>query len=797
VTRSISALQAAWLLIRLRFRQQLNMIVSLSRHRIGSPERKATSRTSPTMWLLTVFVVLTMFGSLVMVSHQMIANMETALGSIRVPDTRNAANRAGAPARPSSQPSLRRIAPAPGSLLAPGVLQGATFAASLLLIAALLTAVAGRDITRPDWDLEWLVTLPLPRSTLLSSMLIERAVTNYSGFLMLGSFLSVLAWTCGYRWTAPLLGLGLTFVLLLLAATAQTLIDTGLRLSLSPAKLRNLHAGISIVAVLAILFAMSMTVADNVFVFGWASALPDWTTWLPTGLAVWALAAVDIGSAALWSVIMIAEILLLVAVGFVLLQRQMRYGVVAAGPREAVGRRPAAERAAPGSRRDGRSLLSAVQRRELRLLGRDRTFMVQTLVLPAIMVGAQILLNPGMTSFASPVQHPSLWAMFAFLLAVNTLMFSAFQTLNAEGQALWILYCVPRSLESVLWQKAKLWAAVSTVYPLVMFAIMIVLDRNISLQFIGSAAIVLLGVPIFAVIATALGVFACDPLAQDIQRRIRPTYMYLFMILCSLYVYAIFASSIWHRATLAILTALVALALWQKARDQFPYLLDPSASPPQRVSVADGLIAALLFFVLQGIVLMLHVTISRPATVTGNMVWIAFCIAGAVTFGVMRLVYWRARTAGVPRILDAGVSRAVFWGAAGGVAASLAGLAYIQIVLALDLFPAIRNASQFPDRGMAIWLAVLAIGAAPVFEEFIFRGLIFGGLRRSLGLPTATIASAAIFAIVHPPVSVVPVFVLGVCAALIYDRTKMLAAPMIVHAIYNAVLVGSHWNVAP
>jgi hypothetical protein len=33
-------------------------------------------------------------------------------------------------------------------------------------------------------------------------------------------------------------------------------------------------------------------------------------------------------------------------------------------------------------------------------------------------------------------------------------LFSAFQTLNTEGQALWILLAVPHSLEAVLWQKA-------------------------------------------------------------------------------------------------------------------------------------------------------------------------------------------------------------------------------------------------------------------------------------------------------------------------------------------------------
>jgi membrane protease YdiL (CAAX protease family) len=93
------------------------------------------------------------------------------------------------------------------------------------------------------------------------------------------------------------------------------------------------------------------------------------------------------------------------------------------------------------------------------------------------------------------------------------------------------------------------------------------------------------------------------------------------------------------------------------------------------------------------------------------------------------------------------------------------------------------------------WLAALAIAAAPVFEEFIFRGLVFGGLRRSFGPAAATLASAAIFAIVHPPMSVIPVFLMGVCAALIYERTKLLAAPMTVHAVYNAAVLGFQWNV--
>jgi membrane protease YdiL (CAAX protease family) len=292
------------------------------------------------------------------------------------------------------------------------------------------------------------------------------------------------------------------------------------------------------------------------------------------------------------------------------------------------------------------------------------------------------------------------------------------------------------------------------------------------------------------VIATALGVFGCDPLAEEVQRRVRAAYVYLYMVLASLYVYAVYASTLWQRAALLILSALLAAALWQKARDQFDYLLDPSASPPARVSVSDGMIAALMFFVLQGLVITLF-RLGEAAISPAAMIWIAFSGAGAVTYAAVRLVYWRAGTEGVPRIFAAGVPRALLWGVAGGCAAALAGVAYLTIRTAMGSVPA----EPHPSGASMLWLGALAVIAAPLFEEFIFRGLIFGGLRRSLGPITATLASAAIFAIVHPPGAFVPVFLMAVCAAFVYERTRMLAAPMLVHAIYNAAVIGVQWGV--
>jgi membrane protease YdiL (CAAX protease family) len=100
-----------------------------------------------------------------------------------------------------------------------------------------------------------------------------------------------------------------------------------------------------------------------------------------------------------------------------------------------------------------------------------------------------------------------------------------------------------------------------------------------------------------------------------------------------------------------------------------------------------------------------------------------------------------------------------------------------------------------PVASGAFWIPILAIAAAPLFEEFIFRGLIFGGLRRSMTMVPAIVASAAVFAIVHPPASMIPVFGLGLCAAFAYERSRMLLAPMLAHAIYNAAVIAyqSSW----
>jgi membrane protease YdiL (CAAX protease family) len=660
---------------------------------------------------------------------------------------------------------------------------GIAFLLLVLWTSSLLLTIASGELAKPDWDLEWLITLPIRSETLLWARILERSVVNPSGALALLPACTIIAWFSGYRWTAPLVGLLAAWPLLLLAALARTLLDTGLRLSMRQGQLRNLHAVISVLSILTMYLAISMGMkGKSDFMMGIAISMPDWLMYTPMGLAVRAINERNFMDAVVLLAELLAQVGVLAWLGVRLLRHQLRHGVVAGGAREAArDAKPASPPAAVPSTIGGASL-SPVQRRELTLLSRDRNFLVQSLVVPLLIVGGQILL--GSSGVATSMwKDPNVLASVAFGLAAYSLSMSAFQTLNTEGHALWLLYTFPRSIEDVLKDKAKLWGVITLAYPAVMFSVGAVLAPTLEWKFLGAVLTAFLGIPIYAFIAVALGVFGSNPLEQQQNHKVKPAYVYLYMSLAALYVYAIVTPNPAQRLIFMVLSLLLAFALWQKARDQLPYLLDPDASPPPRVSTSDGLIAAMVFFVAQTIAAIVIIGRGRP---TGAAVLLAFSIGGAVTYALMRSVYAKAKTEGVPHML--GDSNRPLLGIAGGLAAAAVAMVYLFALQSLGLLDeAARDSRSYVKLGL--WVVPLGVVAAPIFEEFIFRGLIFGGLRRSFGVWPATLASAAVFAIVHPALAIVPVFVLGVCAALVYERTRSLLGPMIVHAVYNACVI--------
>jgi len=90
-------------------------------------------------------------------------------------------------------------------------------------------------------------------------------------------------------------------------------------------------------------------------------------------------------------------------------------------------------------------------------------------------------------------------------------------------------------------------------------------------------------------------------------------------------------------------------------------------------------------------------------------------------------------------------------------------------------------------RGAAPWKFFLAaIVQAPLFEEILFRGMLYSVLAKRAGTAAATAVSAVAFAAVHGSLPHAPaLFVLGCALAWCYAKTGTIVAPIAFHAAFN------------
>ncbi len=92
------------------------------------------------------------------------------------------------------------------------------------------------------------------------------------------------------------------------------------------------------------------------------------------------------------------------------------------------------------------------------------------------------------------------------------------------------------------------------------------------------------------------------------------------------------------------------------------------------------------------------------------------------------------------------------------------------------------------------WSIFLACFVAPLTEELLFRGLVFGWLRYKTGVVPAIIGSSISFSLYHfDPNGFLQYFVMGVVFSSIYERTRNLWICAAVHGLWNFWVVVSVW----
>jgi membrane protease YdiL (CAAX protease family) len=104
--------------------------------------------------------------------------------------------------------------------------------------------------------------------------------------------------------------------------------------------------------------------------------------------------------------------------------------------------------------------------------------------------------------------------------------------------------------------------------------------------------------------------------------------------------------------------------------------------------------------------------------------------------------------------------------------------------------PAIEMFANVKTPWLRVYLGVFTIVLAPVAEEFIFRGVIFSGLKKLGWTKTAWVGTSLLFALIHLNAPIfLPLFAFALVLTWIYQKTEGLLAPILAHSLFNATNV--------
>jgi membrane protease YdiL (CAAX protease family) len=184
--------------------------------------------------------------------------------------------------------------------------------------------------------------------------------------------------------------------------------------------------------------------------------------------------------------------------------------------------------------------------------------------------------------------------------------------------------------------------------------------------------------------------------------------------------------------------------------------------------------------------------VSQVFTFLGALVWLR--IRDALSWRLVGTVATRMRHVGI----------GVVAGVAGWIGMTVVLIAVVT-ALGIEELPTQESIEILAtgDTATIIVGVLLAVILAPIVEEFIYRSVLFQGLRQSTGLWPAIIISAVIFGVVHletilqngefVATGFIPmsgIVLVGAFWAWIFHRTGNLVVPVVGHAVFNGIAVG-------
>ncbi len=447
-------------------------------------------------------------------------------------------------------------------------------------------------------------------------------------------------------------------------------------------------------------------------------------------------------------------------------------------------------------------------RKEFLWFARDRSAIVQTILIPLTIAGFQVFNLRHAIQYAQGSWNYLSGA--AILFGTYFLWILGPKSLASEGSALWLALTWPRGLESLLKAKAWLWSLIST------GIVILILGYTVFMFPAEAWKVVLVGVGwlVFArsmaektVTLVTVSSSSGDPEPIPRGRRWAASLGMLTFAIGVL-------TQQWNLAVVGVVYSyLTAAAMWENFRARLPFLYDPwSETLPPPPTLMHAMVA-ISVLVEGGAVLSVPVILlaGRENFAVARSVAYTLC-ALVVSVGVSNFLRAReVRPADIwcwrgTRALAGQTKRwwcgdgsrrgpftlALLMGVVGGLTLGLLAHGYIALLLHFPSFAeTIREGRRQMDGvpGLKISYAFCAVAVAPFAEEYLFRGLLFRALDREWGGWRAVMGSAAFFAIYHPPLAWLPVGLLGVANAALFKNTGRLTPAVVLHMVYNAVVL--------
>lgn len=255
---------------------------------------------------------------------------------------------------------------------------------------------------------------------------------------------------------------------------------------------------------------------------------------------------------------------------------------------------------------------------------------------------------------------------------------------------------------------------------------------------------------------------------------------------------------LWLGLSAAIAVLLLALRIyWQLLQRARAGHGNIAASP---FGLPDLLVSSVLFAWLGGAAIQGFAHPASPRTLTERSIIESGLLFGAVVGVILLVLHARQHSATRTFGLKPASLRAVAAAAARYFVTALPLVffcfALVNLLVGEEAQP--QEIAQFFTEAAAdsnwprmLLAGSLAVLVAPVTEEFIFRGYLYGVLRRYLGVTPALILTSLLFASIHLNGAVfLPLFVLAACLTLAYEATGSLLASIFMHALFNATMLG-------